>query len=83
MPNQPSVIFDSMSDSAFVRASQLVRGVNAPNAPIPFSEPTLWRKVKEGTFPAPVKLSRGVTAWRVGDLRVWVSEKNKAEHSNY
>ncbi len=33
-------------------------------APLPFSAPTLWRKVKAGTFPKPIKLSDRVTAWK-------------------
>ena len=50
----------------FVRQAQLVPHI------IPFSPATLWRKVKAGTFPAPVKLSAGVTAWRVEDVRAWM-----------
>ena len=42
-------------------------------APLPFSAPTLWRKVKEGTFPRPHKLSERVTAWRVGSVREWMA----------
>ena len=30
---------------------------------LPFSSATLWRKVKAGTFPRPVKLADKVTAW--------------------
>lgn len=42
-------------------------------APIlPVSNATLWRRVKEGTFPKPVKLSERVTAWRVEDVRQWL-----------
>ena len=33
---------------------------------------TLWRRVKAGTFPKPVKLSERVTAWRVEDVRQWL-----------
>ena len=39
---------------------------------IPLSPATLWRKVKDGSFPAPVKLSERVTAWRVEDIRAWM-----------
>jgi len=36
------------------------------------SPPTVWRKAnKEGTFPKPVKLSAGITAWRNSDLAEW------------
>jgi hypothetical protein len=41
-------------------------------APVPFSSATLWRRVKAGTFPKPVKLSERVTAWRVEDIRQWL-----------
>lgn len=68
--------FDALPDSAFVRESQLVRSPKRPGAPtpLPFSAPTLWRKVKDGTFPAPVKLSRRITAWSVGSVRAWMAE---------
>jgi prophage regulatory protein len=40
---------------------------------VPFSPATLWRKVRAGEFPAPVKLSERVTAWNVGDVRRWLA----------
>lgn len=46
-----------------------VRGI------IPFSQATLWRKVKAEEFPQPVKLSAGVTAWRVEDVRAWMAQR--------
>lgn len=52
--------------TGYVRLKQLV-----PNI-IPFSPATLWRKVRAQTFPAPVKLSVGVTAWKVEDVRAWM-----------
>jgi predicted DNA-binding transcriptional regulator AlpA len=51
--------------SGFVRESQLSKFV-------PFSSSTLWRRVKEGKFPAPVKLSERVTAWRCADVHAWM-----------
>ena len=66
--------FDTLSDSAFIRQSQLVQNSKSPaSPPVPFSAPTLWRKVAAGTFPKPVKLSARVTAWRVGDVRAWLA----------
>ena len=41
-------------------------------AMIPFSKATLWRRVAEGTFPAPIKLSPRVTAWRTTDVHEWM-----------
>jgi prophage regulatory protein len=66
--------FDKLSDSAFIRESQLVQSPKRPgaSAPLPFSAPTLWRKVKAGTFPRPIKLSERVTCWNVGEVRMWM-----------
>jgi hypothetical protein len=67
--------FDVMPDSAFIREAQLVQSPKRPTtpAPLPFSAPTLWRKVAAGTFPKPHKLSARVTAWRVGAVREWIN----------
>lgn len=68
-------VFDHLPDSALLREADLVRSPKRPHAtpPLPFSAPTLWRKVSAGTFPKPVKLSKRVTAWRVGDVRAWLN----------
>lgn len=73
--NTRIAVFDHLPDSAYVRLSQLVRSPKKPEtlAPLPFSAPTLWRKVKEGTFPKPVKLSERITGWNVGDVRAWMA----------
>lgn len=69
--------FDKLPDSAFVRESDLVtRPREHDPALLPFSKSTLWRHVRAGTFPAPVKLSERVTAWRVGDVRRWLLQFN-------
>lgn len=41
---------------------------------LPFSKATIWRKVKQGTFPKPIKLSAGITAWRTVDLEAWFTQ---------
>lgn len=51
--------------TGFVRVKQLLFFV-------PFGRTTIWRKVKAGDFPRPVKLSQQVTAWRVEDVRQWI-----------
>lgn len=55
-----------LPQTGFIRQSDLIPDL------IPFSPATLWRKVKDGTFPSPVKLSERVTAWRVEDVRAWM-----------
>ena len=68
-------VFDALPDSGYVRESQLVQSPKRPAtpAPLPFSAPTLWRKVKAGTFPKPTRLSERVTAWNVGSVRAWMA----------
>lgn len=60
----------SLPESGYLRQSQLIPLI------IPFSSATLWRKVKQGQFPKPVKLSDRITAWRVEDVRAWMQERN-------
>lgn len=73
--------FDALPDSAFLRASQLVNDPKRPGAavPLPFSMPTLWRKVRCGTFPKPHKLSERVTGWKVGEIREWMRERTATQ----
>jgi prophage regulatory protein len=57
----------------FLRQAQVL-------AMVPISDATLWRLVKVGRFPAPVKLSPNVTAWRSDEVRAWCAaiKPNKA-----
>ena len=62
--NSPAEILTRLPllpDDALVR----VRVVSQHEA---CSPATIWRRVRMGLFPAPIK-QLGVTAWRVGDLR--------------
>lgn len=55
--------FDDLPDSALVRLPtvQALFGVSAV---------TIWRwSRRDGRLPAPISLSPGCTAWRVGDIR--------------
>ena len=71
--------FDALPDSAFIREAQLVQSPKRPGtpAPLPFSAPTLWRMVKNCTFPKPHKLSARVTAWRVSEIRAWMTAQSQ------
>jgi predicted DNA-binding transcriptional regulator AlpA len=62
------IAFEHLPDSAYIRLRQLVGSV------LPFSSATLWRKCRRGEFPPPVRLSAGVTAWRVGQIRLWLED---------
>lgn len=56
--------FDQLPDSALIRQSTLVRLLNC-------SDTTIWRYAKRGLL-HPVKLSPGVTGFRVGEIRTLI-----------
>lgn len=59
--------FESLPDTALIQIRLLVYyGV------VPYSATTIWRKCRNGEFPAPIKISSGITAWRVGDIRKYL-----------
>lgn len=58
----------------YLRQSQLLR-----ERIVPFSAPTLWRHVKAGIFPQPVKIGPGVTAWRLRDIQAWQLAQGKRD----
>lgn len=57
-----------LPDTGFLRQRQVL-------AFVPISKSTLWRQVRARSFPSPVKLSAGVTAWRAEDVRRWITER--------
>jgi prophage regulatory protein len=56
----------------YLRQSQIVGKL------LPFSASTLWRKVRSGTFPAPVKLGPSITAWREREIVEWLKSHHEA-----
>lgn len=73
---------NALPDTGYLRQTQLIGCREIPGKRpackgiIPFSATTLWRKVAAGQFPKPVKLSAGVTAWKVEAIRAWMQEKD-------
>ncbi len=55
----------TLPTTGFIRLSTVVQVV-------PFSDSTIWRKVKAGEFPKPHKLSKNITAWKAEDVRAWL-----------
>ena len=70
--------FDQLPDTAFLREAQLVKKPNNPAPVVPVSASTLWRWVRAGTFPAPLKIGPNITAWRVADVRAWMQSQTVA-----
>jgi prophage regulatory protein len=59
-----------MSISRYVRVNQLTQL-------IPISKASVWRKVKEGSFPKPIKLGERITAWRMEDVEAWLTARHR------
>lgn len=41
---------------------------------LPFKRASLWKFVKAGTFPQPVRVTGGITAWRNKDVIAWLEQ---------
>ena len=70
-----------LPEIGYLRLNQIIgnRSSDLSAAPlIPVSRSTWWAGVKTGIFPKPIKLSPGVTVWRVEDIRSFI-ERNGVE----
>lgn len=61
---------EQLPRGGYIRQAQLIPGL------LPFSPATLWRKVKNGSFPQPVKLSDRITAWRRDEISDWLDARH-------
>jgi prophage regulatory protein len=60
--------FDALPDVALIQLRPLMNF-----KVVPYSATTIWRKCRSGEFPSPIKVSTGITAWRVGDIRDYLN----------
>ncbi len=63
-----------LPETGFIRQSALLPLLG-------FSATTLWRRVKQGSFPRPLKLSVNVTAWRAEDIRAWIESQGATQNA--
>jgi predicted DNA-binding transcriptional regulator AlpA len=66
---KPPTDFDALPDVALIQLRPLMNF-----KVVPYSATTIWRKCRSGEFPSPIKLSAGITAWRVGDVRKYLEQ---------
>ncbi len=69
--SKPITSFGQLPETGFIRQAQLTPGI------VPWSAATLWRKVKSGQFPRPIKLSERITAWSAQDVRDWIVKQRE------
>ena len=64
-----------LPETGLLRLRQIIGDLNAqPPIPglIPVCKSTWYAGIKEGRFPAPVRLGERVVAWRVEDIRALI-----------
>ena len=66
LPHTPPA---SLPQTGYIRAKQLLGSI------LPIGRTTLWKMVKTGRFPAPVRLGPNTTAWRAEDVRDWLEQR--------
>ncbi|CAD5366532.1 AlpA family phage regulatory protein [Rubrivivax sp. A210] len=63
--------------TGYLRLKQFTLDREHPQLPklVPVSPATLWRMVKNGDFPQPIKLlPHNITVWRVEDVLQWIAK---------
>jgi predicted DNA-binding transcriptional regulator AlpA len=58
----------SLPETGFVRLPQVLQV-------FPISKSVWWQGIRDGLYPAPVKLSSRCSAWRVEDIRALIAKK--------
>ncbi len=56
------------SESGYMRLPELKQLLQ-------WSASTIWRKSRDGSFPAPIKLSAGITCWSRQAVASWLKAK--------
>jgi predicted DNA-binding transcriptional regulator AlpA len=56
-------------EAGFLRLKQII----GPAGPIPVSKTTWWDGCRHGRFPAPIKMTPGITVWRKSDIDALVA----------
>jgi prophage regulatory protein len=69
MKTSPQTTFDHLPDVALIQLRPLLQ-----YKVIPYSATTVWRLCRIGKFPRPIKVSPGITAWRVADIRKYLDQ---------
>ncbi len=69
-----------MSEPRFIRIGQLA-STPQRSGRLPFSPNSIWRLSRQGKFPKPVKLSQGVTAWRLEEIEAWEKSRTAVPKS--
>lgn len=74
-----ATVSNQLPETGFVRIYQIV-GDKKRNIPavLPISRSTFLSRVKDGTYPQPIKLGERSVAWRVEDIRALIASLGSA-----
>ena len=56
----------------------LIRAKQLRTELVPLSRTQVWRLVRAGEFPKPVRLSKNAVAWRRDEVEAWVRQRERA-----
>lgn len=70
--HKSAICFADLPDEALIRLRQIL----ALHV-VPYSASTLWRRCRSNDFPRPIRVSPGITAWKVGDIRAYLEALSK------
>lgn len=59
-----------------IRISQLATTPASPGI-LPVSPATIWRWVRDGKFPKPIKLGASVTGWAIDEIDAFVAARRE------
>lgn len=79
MKTSTRIPFDELPDEAWIQTRPFIE-----YQVVPYSATTIWRLEKSGKFPRATKISPGITARRVGDIRKYLASlgtKSKGDAS--
>ena len=61
--------FDDLPDDGVVRQPQVLDVCG-------FGASTLWRSIRRGEFPRPLRLTQRAVGWRIRDIRAWLESRH-------
>jgi predicted DNA-binding transcriptional regulator AlpA len=66
---------NQLPETGFMRLPQIIGSAKRGIPPlIPVSKSTWWSRVKEGKYPAGIKMGYKLTVWRVEDVRALIEK---------
>ena len=50
---------------------------------LPFERASLWKSAKSGQFPAPIRITGGITAWRNAEVIAWLESQSASNDAEF